>query len=173
MELHEILKPKTMAEIEEGLRKLTPNEKLRKCEANGYLEDVKEALFEGADINYKLENGDTPLDLATFGNQYNVCEYLLEHGAWVSDTSLGYSIRNGNLFSRMLRDLHPQLCNCKDLSEVIQIAADNGKLDLIKQIEEKIKVAGQLSDTDRNYLQKMMLEADDITYNNVKTRNHV
>jgi hypothetical protein len=133
-----------MAEIEEGLRKLTPNEKLRKCEANGYLEDVKEALFEGADINYKLENGDTPLDLATFGNQYNVCEYLLEHGAWVSDTSLGYSIRNGNLFSRMLRDLHPQLCNCKDLS-----------------------------DTDRNYLQKMMLEADDITYNNVKTRNHV
>ncbi len=163
MDVCMILKPKTMAEIEEGLSKLMPNEKLRKCAANGYLKGVSEALFEGADINYKLENGNTPLELATFGNKYIVSEYLLEHGAWVSDTSLGYSIENRDLFCHMLRDLHPELCNCKDLSDTINVAADNGRLDLIIMIEEKINEAGQLSESDRSYLKKMMLKADDFT----------
>jgi hypothetical protein len=163
MSYRKILRPKTLAEIEAGLTRLSENEKLRQCAANNFRRGVQEALLGKADINYGLGKKDTPLDRATMAGHFEMSIYLVEHGAWVYDTSLAYAIENRNLFILMLNNLHPELCTCHDLSETIQVAAENGRLDLLVLIEDKISEAGLLMPADRAYLQRMMLMADDIT----------
>lgn len=163
MGIKEILRQKTLAEIEAGLSRLSENEKLRQCAANNFRRGVQEALLGNADINYGLGRKDTPLDRATMAGHFEMSIYLVEHGAWVYDTSLAYAIENRNLFILMLNNLHAKLCTCHDLSETIQVAAENGRLDLLVLIEDRMNEAGLLNAANRAYLQKMMLMADDIT----------
>lgn len=163
MGYRKILKPKTLAEIEAGLSNLSANEKLRQCAANNFRRGVQEALLGNADINYGLGRKDTPLDRATMEGHFEMSIYLVEQGAWIYDTSLAYAIENRNLFILMLNNLHPELCTRHDLSETIQVAADNGRLDLLALIEDRINKAGLLNVADRAYLQKIMLMADDIS----------
>lgn len=163
MKLDEILKPKTESEIAEGLSKLSPDEKLIQCASNGYMVGIKEALSENANINYKLEKGDTPLDLAAFGNHYNTCEYLIQNGAWVSDISLGYSVKSDRLFMLMLNNLPLELCNCNDLKWSITVAIQSGRPDRISKMEDRIVAEGSLTPEDRSYLDEKKLEADEFT----------
>jgi hypothetical protein len=160
----EILRPKTLAEIEEGLSKLDPDVKLKQCAAAGYFSGVKEAISNGADINCSPGIGDAPLDAATLAGQYKISEFLLDCGAFVSDTSLGNAIFNRELFKKMLTCLDPNLCSCQGLKETIEIATDNGRLDVIMLIEERIKESRSLTKTEKLYLEKMMMKADDISH---------
>ena len=47
----------------------------------GKLEKVKELVSEGANPNFKIDDGSTPLHFAAVGNHEEVVEFLLEKGA--------------------------------------------------------------------------------------------
>jgi hypothetical protein len=163
MKINEVLKPKTKAEIVDGLNRLKPNEKLIQCASNGYMEGVKEALSNNADINYKLKNGDTALDLAIFNGHSDVYDYLLQQGAWISDISLGYSMKDTDLFDQLLYGLPSDFWNRQNLSWTIEIAIHEGRPEIIEKIENKIRSEGRLTAEDNIYFRKLKLEADNFT----------
>ena len=57
------------------------NSDLLAYSAHGDMQEVKEALKNGADINIKNDAGSTPLMLALKNEEYEVAEYLLSEGA--------------------------------------------------------------------------------------------
>ena len=63
----------------EELKKL--NEQLLHAALNGSLEEVKEALDKGADINTKDNDGDTPLTIASLLGHTDIAKQLIDKGA--------------------------------------------------------------------------------------------
>ena len=51
---------------------------------SGQLEEIKNLLASGADINQKNEKGYSPLMLACYNGQYNAAQFLIQSGADVN-----------------------------------------------------------------------------------------
>ncbi len=80
------------------------NEKLINASKRGNFEEAQEAITEGANVNYRDNNGHTPLTYAAMFNKLNTAKLLIENGADVNakdsdnNTSpLSYAISRGNL----------------------------------------------------------------------------
>ena len=63
---------------------MTPQEKLYEAVLHGKVEDIRKAIDEGADVNYRYAEGKTVLHIAVYKEKRRKIKALLEAGA---DTS--------------------------------------------------------------------------------------
>ena len=60
-----------------------PDDVLIQAVKDGNIEAVKQVVAKGADVNAKDKNGNMPLDAANDGNQPEIMDLLVKHGAIV------------------------------------------------------------------------------------------
>jgi hypothetical protein len=140
MELKEILKPKTEAEIQAHIKTLKPNQKLLACARIGKVSGVVEAIQMGADLDHHSEfDPSTAIDLALQEKHYELAMVLLEHGASVENFALSNARDREDIFIRLLNGLRPEMCDHESLDLAFEELKEYGKDHLIELLEEKIR----------------------------------
>lgn len=88
---------------------MTPQEKLYEAVLHGKVEEIREAIDEGADVNYRYEGGKTALHIAVYKEKRRKIRALLEAGA---STSAVDHYRQTPDFYTVNVDLRRLITNC-------------------------------------------------------------
>ncbi len=78
---------------------------LHRAAKKGTRDEVIQLIRRGADVNAKSKNGGTPLSSAMLGNHYEICSYLIEKKADVSDPMYLEMAVSGEKHVALLKDL--------------------------------------------------------------------
>ena len=105
---------------------------LEACE-HGNVEDVKQWLDSGAEVNFNIRRPSNALNIAIKRDKYEIINLLLDHGAIVKEFVLQQAIEKDKNYLQLLL---PNFSNCRDeslLLGALQAAINIGDLDLAKQ----------------------------------------
>lgn len=89
--------------IAQTIIKETPTELLLNASLHGNVQDIKKAMAQGANINCKNANGDTPLNMVAKLSYYNLVKFFVDNGADVNTsnndliTPLHYAVEYNNV----------------------------------------------------------------------------
>jgi ankyrin repeat protein len=81
----------TIAAVLVGCGSQPPDISIHKAAVRGNIEAVKQHLDDGADVNAKNDNGETPLHLAAMEDHKEIAELLITKGADVNAKNRGGS----------------------------------------------------------------------------------
>lgn len=121
-------------------------QKLFDAVVKGNIEQVKAALSEGADINYKdKREGNTPLIWAAHGGHIEIARLLIQKGADVNavtssgGTPLIYAAKFGNVeIVKLLLETGAKMDAREDGKSAVEWARTYGKDEIVKELEKRL-----------------------------------
>jgi ankyrin repeat protein len=140
------------------------NQSLIKSVRNGNLDNVKDLLSQGADINCVDELGDRPLTVAIENQNFNLVEQLLENSANVDAT-------DGNRRTPLMLAMEPQDLRKKSSKLIFEKVLDHCPNLAIEDLDSNTALNDAVEANNCYYLQKLLERYDTEYLSTIKNKN--